>query len=171
MNLHGCKIRIRLAGDEDLEEIEAMDRRLIDNGAPTDDTVFHVAELVQPRALMPTIVAAGLYKQARAAGVDREIVAYGGHRLPPDFPGTAFLSRSGVLPECRGVGLQKALLRARIRYLKRHHPEVSHALTYTMVTNAASSNSLIACGFKLWRPETGDWWVGPEVNYWRKALR
>jgi ribosomal protein S18 acetylase RimI-like enzyme len=160
MNLAGCKVRIRLARDEDLDEIETMDRRFIDNGQPTDDTVFHVAELTPPKA----------WPSGERHG-SREIVAYGGHRLPPDFPGTAFLSRSGVLPECRGVGLQKALLRARIRYLKRHHPEVSHALTYTMVTNAASSNSLIACGFKLWRPETGDWWVGPEVNYWRKALR
>jgi ribosomal protein S18 acetylase RimI-like enzyme len=157
-HIHGCKIRIRLARDEDLEEIETMDRRFIDNGAPTDDTVFHVAELIAPCPLGSGLTV-------------REIVAYGGHRLPPDFPGTAFLSRSGVLPECRGHGLQKALLRARISYLKRRHPEVSHALTYTMVTNAASSNSLIACGFKLWRPETGDWWVGPEVNYWRKALR
>ncbi len=149
--LHGGRVRIRLAREEDLDEIETMDRRFIDNGPASDDTVFHVAEL--------------------SCCGDKEIVGYGGHRLPQDFPGTAFLSRSGVLPECRGAGIQKALLRARIRYLKRHHPEVTHALTYTMVTNAASSNSLIACGFKLWRPSTGDWWVGPEVNYWRKAMR
>lgn len=147
--LHGLRPRVRLAREDDLDEIHAIDQRLIGNDA-SSDTVYHVAEVSCLGA--------------------KEIVAYAGHRLPPEWPGVAFFSRSGVLPECRGAGLQKRLIRARLAYLRRVCPEVTHVITYTMVTNAPSSNSLISCGFKLWRPATGDFWIGPEVNYWRRDL-
>jgi ribosomal protein S18 acetylase RimI-like enzyme len=157
-SIHGGKVRVRLAQDDDQEETDGMDQRFIDNGAPTGDTIFHVAELVFPCPLGSGLTV-------------KEIVGYAGHRLPPELPGMAFLSRSGVLPEARGIGIQKRLIRARLAHIRRHSPGVTHAVTYTAVSNAASSNSLIACGFKLFWPRAGELWVGPEFNYWRKAIR
>lgn len=151
------KFRIRLAKDDDLEEVHKLDRQLLgDSEKPSDDTVFYVAELVQP--------------WHTGTRLDREIVAYGGMRFPPEFPGTAFLSRAGVLEVARGAGLQRRLINARVRHARRD-PQCTHVMTYTAIYNAASANSLIGAGFRLYRPETGDLWMGADWNYWRKAIR
>ena len=98
----------------------------------------------------------------------RKLVGYCGMRTS-DHPGNEglwFLSRVGVLPEYRGRGLQKRMIQARVRYARTRRAEL--IVTYTAVWNVASSNSLIACGFKLYEPYTK--WVGDDVNYWRKLL-
>lgn len=75
-----------------------------------------------------------------------------------------FLARAGVLPEFRGHGLQKKLIRARLRGIKAQGGKVAY--TYTMIDNPASAQSLIGCGF---RPYIPAWrWVGPNINYWRR---
>src|SRR5678809_912432 len=61
-----------------------------------------------------------------------------------------FLNRAGVLPEARGHGLQRKLIRARVRYARAHL--MRSCYTYTVPFNVASSNNLIKCGFILWRP-------------------
>lgn len=79
---------------------------------------------------------------------------------------TVFLSRAGVLPEARGQGLQKKLIKARCNHAKK--AGYSWAVTYTSPENAPSFTSLQACGFLLYLPEYR--WAGTEMLYWRKKL-
>ena len=78
---------------------------------------------------------------------------------------TVYMSRCCVLPEFRGKGLQKRLLRARERHAR--------ALGYTWAItdtrdNVPSSNSLISCGYKLFEPTKP--WSFEDSLYWRKKL-
>jgi GNAT superfamily N-acetyltransferase len=99
-------------------------------------------------------------------------IAYDGNK-PVAFAGTqgctlpltAYLVRSGVLRSHRGMGLQKRLIRARCAHAKR--------LGYRRVVsdtsnNPASSNALIACGFRLFEPAK-PWGLKSSI-YFRKAL-
>lgn len=62
---------------------------------------------------------------------------------------TIYLCRAGVVPAYRGMGLQKKLIRARINKAKK----LGYKWIVTDTTdNPASSNSLIAYGFKLFQP-------------------
>jgi GNAT superfamily N-acetyltransferase len=102
-------------------------------------------------------------------------MAYDSLGLPCAFAGlvssvrwtdTGYLCRAGVLPSHRGHGLQKKLIRARVRQAK--------ALGWSwLITdtheNPASSNSLIACGFKLFEPSNP--WGLKEALYWRLKLK
>jgi hypothetical protein len=78
----------------------------------------------------------------------------------------AFLSRAGVLTKYRGKGLQKRMIRLRVRDAKRRG--FNFICTYTVMCNYASSNNLISCGFKLYDPETN--WAGKWVLYWQRTL-
>jgi GNAT superfamily N-acetyltransferase len=79
--------------------------------------------------------------------------------------GVCYLSRAGVLPHARGKGLQKRLIRTRIRHAKRVGAD-------TVVTdtseNPASANSLIAEGFRMYSPELR--WALPTSAYWVRKL-
>lgn len=81
-------------------------------------------------------------------------------------PRVVFLSRVGVLPEHRGHGLQKKLIKARCKLAK----ELSYrwAITYTSLENAPSFESLQQCSFKMYLPEYR--WAGVNFVYWRKQL-
>ena len=98
----------------------------------------------------------------------RNAVGYAGLRIckEPHNRGLAFLCRVGVMPQHRGHGLQKRLIRAREREARRYG--VRELVTYCVPDNPASANSLIACGFKLYRPMTK--WAGPYAIYLRKVL-
>jgi len=104
------------------------------------------------------------------ASVDGQTVAYAGAKaLQGANAGHVMLCRAGVLPCARGAGLQKRLIRARLRWaagLER----VGAVVTYTVRDNVRSSNSLIACGFRLYTPAAP--WFAPDTDvlYWRKAL-
>lgn len=76
-----------------------------------------------------------------------------------------YLCRSGVMPEYRGRGLQKRLIRLRER--KAREAGMTWLVTDTY-ENPPSSNSLIACGYKTYQPETP--WGADGVTYWRKSL-
>ena len=76
-----------------------------------------------------------------------------------------YLCRAGVVPNSRGQGLQKKLIRVRVNKAK--------ALGWNwLVTdthdNPASANSLIACGFKMFEPSSP--WGARGTLYWRKKL-
>ena len=85
-------------------------------------------------------------------------IAYDEQNAPIGFAGlypsiqwdkTGYLCRAGVVESARGKGIQKALIKTRIRYARK--------LGYQwLVTdtrrNPASSNSLIAHGFRLYEP-------------------
>lgn len=75
--------------------------------------------------------------------------------------GKAFLSLAGVLPEHRGRGLQKRLIKARIAYARKWG--VRQVVTYTVVNNPESMRSLIRCGMLPYTPKTP--WVGKRVVY------
>lgn len=66
--------------------------------------------------------------------------------------GRAFLYRSGVLTAFQGNGLQKRFIRIRERLAKKIG--LMRMVTYTSEDNLPSANSLISCGYKLYKPKT-----------------
>jgi ribosomal protein S18 acetylase RimI-like enzyme len=100
-------------------------------------------------------------------------IAYDG-KLPIAFAGVSqsskwgdagYLCRSGVIRSHRGKGLQKRLIRIRERKARQN-------LWVWLITdtfnNPASSNSLISCGYRLFKP-TNPWGFDGAL-YWRKKL-
>lgn len=81
-------------------------------------------------------------------------------------PESWFLARAGILPEHTGNRLQRPLIRARTEYLEQIG--IPKAVTYTMPDNPASSNNLIAEGFRLYRPDV--LYADTEALYWRKTI-
>lgn len=77
-----------------------------------------------------------------------------------------YLCRSGVLPEGRGKGLQRKLIKVREREAKKKRWIALHS--DTAPGNAHSLNNLFACGFRAFVPT--DPWCGEEWNYVRKIL-
>lgn len=71
-----------------------------------------------------------------------------------------------VLPSHRGNGLQTRLIKKRIEQARKHG--WSQLVTETINDNAASANSLIACGFRQFNPERP--WGSPYAVYWRRYL-
>ena len=78
----------------------------------------------------------------------KAIAFAGGYVYGPDA--CYYLVRAGVAEAARGRGLQKRLIRVRLR--RAAQLGCKGAYTYTVLSNHASSNSLIRCGFKLFRP-------------------
>lgn len=78
---------------------------------------------------------------------------------------TMYLCRAGVAESHRGQGLQKRLIGVRERAAKALG--VRWLITDT-TANPASSNSLIARGFRLYEPSAP--WGPKAALYWRKKL-
>ena len=102
-------------------------------------------------------------------------IVYDALNLPCAFAGlvpsirwldTGYLCRAGVLSCHRGYGIQKRLIRARIRQAKALGWKWLITDTYL---NPASSNSLIACGFKLFEPSKP--WGATGTLFWRLKLK
>lgn len=91
-----------------------------------------------------------------------ELVAYAGVWLKPSKK-AAYLTRAGVLPEARGQGLQRRLLRVRERYARAQGAERTY--TYVLDTNFPSMTNLIRCGYFPYY-STGDGYI-----WLQKALR
>lgn len=88
-----------------------------------------------------------------------QAVAFGGIR------DDGFLLRAGVLPQHRGNGLQRRLIRRRVKWAKDNG--LRKVWTYTSTSNASSANNLIREGFEVYVPEE----FNPgEFIYWRKRL-
>lgn len=77
-----------------------------------------------------------------------------------------YLSRSGVLAKAAGLGIQKRLIKAREQHAKRQGKTL--VITYTLIDNPKSVNSLIAKGYRLYQPQYA--WVGRKVLYWQKKV-
>ena len=133
-------IRIRLAKDAELDEINELDSTLL------PPKTWHGQD----------------HDEIWVAIADGHIVGYASIRESELIPGWAYLSRAGVAPDWRGHGLQKRLIRVRLRWAKRRG--LIAAYTYT-VDNPASANSLIACGFRQFRPKEFQVW-----EWWKKDL-
>lgn len=92
-------------------------------------------------------------------------VGFGALKQSEQFADCAFFHRAGVCWEYTGNGLQKRLIKARIRKAKAMG--FRWAVTDTS-KNPASVNSLISCGFKNYLPSKP--WGWDYTNYWRLKL-
>ena len=92
-------------------------------------------------------------------------VAFCGMKNSSTYSDWCFFHRAGVLDEHTGNGLQKRLIKARIRLAKTMGYNYANSDT---TRNPASANSLIACGFKSYLPIKP--WAWDYSNYWRLKL-
>ena len=83
----------------------------------------------------------------------------------PRWTDAGYLIRAGVLPTYRGKGIQKKLIRVRERKARSLGWKWLISDTYN---NPASTNNLIACGFKMYLPTK--FYAGEGTIYWRKKL-
>ena len=99
-----------------------------------------------------------------------EAIAFAGLRPCQEAhnAGLAYLIRAGVRRTHRVRGLQRQLIRARVRMARRHG--LKEVVTYVMAYNMASANNLISCGFKLYRPAKPQDWGGKTALYFHKSL-
>ena len=98
---------------------------------------------------------------------DGEMIAFAGLYRSKHYHATGYLCRVAVAFEHRGHGLQKRLIRVRLR--KARAMGLAWAVTDTERTNYPSANSLISCGFRLFKP----WWPWATYGnglYWGKRL-
>lgn len=96
---------------------------------------------------------------------DREPIAFAG--ITPSQLGfnCGYLKRCGILPDYRGQGLQKRLIRVREAKAKR----LGWSRIVTDCTNnPASANNLFRAGYKLFTPK--HYWFRESTLYWTKNL-
>jgi GNAT superfamily N-acetyltransferase len=79
--------------------------------------------------------------------------------------GYVFLSRAGLLPAARGLGLQRRMIATRLAWARRQGAVA--AITYVVYENPASLVNLLRCGFRFYRPATQ---FAGEVHYLHKDL-
>lgn len=99
------------------------------------------------------------------AEVRGEPAAFAGMYPSAQWGDAFYLCRAGVLPEFRGQGLQKRLIRARAEFARRAG---ARWLITDTTANPPSVNSLVCCGFRLYEPARP--WANNRALYWRKAL-
>jgi GNAT superfamily N-acetyltransferase len=97
---------------------------------------------------------------------DKKPIAFSGLVPSSRWSDCGYLCRAGVLPDHRGNGLQKRLIRVRIRQAKANGWAWLITDTYK---NPPSSNSLISCGFKLFDPTVP--WGAKGTLYWRYRIK
>lgn len=95
-----------------------------------------------------------------------EPVGFAGSRHAYTEPETTYLSRCGVLASHRGLGLQRRLLKAR---LKAAEADGHVAVITTTYCNPPSGNNLIRAGFRMYTP-VEPWSSSEGTCYWRKDL-
>lgn len=97
--------------------------------------------------------------------IGERAVAFCGMRIDG---ATAYLSRAGVHPRHRGVGLHSMMISARVCAAR--VAGCREVLTYTMSHNAPSANNLAKAGFRVFRPDAPWFESDSDVIYWRLAL-
>lgn len=132
-------LKFRISRTDDLEVI-----------AELDDQCFQWETEVDERAVW------------WVATLDSEPVAYAGAIDLGD--GLWYLNRAGTLRPFRGNGLQKRLVRTRVRYAQATGGK--RVVTYTAPHSSASMRALISCGFRPYRRNGWDSWV-----LWERKLR
>ena len=96
---------------------------------------------------------------------DKEPIAFSGLVPSKRWNDTVYLCRAGVVREYRGQGIQKRLIKIRLKKAKAL--KMNWAITDTY-DNPASTNSLIACGFRLFNPTTP--WGTTNTLHWRHKI-
>ena len=97
---------------------------------------------------------------------DGEAVGFGGIVPSTRWSDTMYLCRAGVARAHQGQGLQKRLIRQRIKVAKKLGMNWVISDTYQ---NPASANSLIAAGFKMFEPT--DPWGFKAALYWKYRIK
>lgn len=100
-----------------------------------------------------------------AKDADGELAGFCTVRQSVAFDDTVFLSRSGVMAGAQGNGLQRRMIRTRLRWAKRKG--YKHAITYTVWDNYPSMVNLLKCGFRVYQPKEP---YAGDVMYFRKPL-
>lgn len=93
------------------------------------------------------------------------LVGFAGLKVSEIWDRTVYLCLAGIEPQARGNGLQKRLIRARLKWAIQHGMQWAYTDTRQ---NPASANSLISCGFKMYEPLHP--WSFRDACYWRKRL-
>lgn len=99
---------------------------------------------------------------------NNEVVGYAGMSESNRYSNCGYFTRCTVLPKYRGKGLQRRLIRARLKKAKKLN--WAWIFTYTVIGNVHSENNLIECGFRLFIPKL-KWIKSNTVNYWRKQVQ
>jgi GNAT superfamily N-acetyltransferase len=86
---------------------------------------------------------------------------------PLQVPDSLFLSGAGVVPEFRGMGLQRRMIAVRENAARR--AGCVCVVTYTSPHNLPSANNLIRSGYLLYEPHS-PWGVAGAL-YFKKELR
>ena len=95
-----------------------------------------------------------------------DLVGVGGALVSMIEPCTVYLNRSYVEPAWRGLGLQRKLITARIAWA-RSLKDIKTVTTDTYEV-PASTNNLIACGFRAYEPKQK--WRGEGATYWKLEI-
>lgn len=80
--------------------------------------------------------------------------------------GVCIFVRAWVHAEYRGQGIQRRMIKIRIKAARRACETV---ITYTTADNYPSANNLIKCGFLLYHPAYN--YAGTEMIYFRKVIK
>lgn len=95
-------------------------------------------------------------------------VAFAGLQASVRTEGAGYLCRAGVLAHARGRGLQRRLIKVRVR--EAQAKGWVQLFSDTDPVNAHSMNNLIECGFRAFRPSAMWSSRGAEWCYWRKFI-
>ncbi len=93
-------------------------------------------------------------------------VAFAGLYQLEDCEISGYLCRAGVTWDHQGLGLQKRLIRVRLAKARRLGWD--WIVSDTRRSNHPSANSLIRCGFKLFKPRRG--WGPAGSLYWERDI-
>lgn len=140
----------------------AMQIRQVDTQDPeVVSTLYRLQKLCLPGD-RPMEVSDGFWWVAKVNGVECGFAA-----LVPSsrWSDCGYMARAGVLPLYRGRGIQKKLILARVQKARRLG---WRWLISDTTDNPASSNSLISCGFKLYKPMNP--WSFKSALYWRRQI-
>lgn len=139
--------------------------REVDGGDEADElTALHQLSFIDDApTLKPHEWEDGYWWMAYHEGV---AVAFAGIVQSILAPDIGYFKRVGVLPNHRGHGLQRRLMRAFEAKSKR----IGWRTIVTDTTdNNPSANNIITCGYKLFTPSIP--WAFPNSLYWYKRLR
>lgn len=93
--------------------------------------------------------------------LEDRVVCYCGLKPLPNDPGLAYLCRAGVSPAHRGRGLQRRMIRLRVRFAR--DEGFRQVVTDCSIHNGPSLHSLFDCGFRLYEPQMR--WSGAPWMY------
>jgi GNAT superfamily N-acetyltransferase len=131
----------------------------------------HPADLMECNSMQTVVFTGGEHRNVQEdhwwiAEVDGKSAGFACLKVFPD-DNSAYLALAGVMPQYRGRGIQKLLIRVRERFARKLGAKV--AVTYTAYLNWASANSLIRMGYTLYSPQTA--WGLKWSLYFRKDLQ